>query len=96
MYVFACGVSYCCEVESEIVICQVILVNRSISTFHENSLRGSVIVGICQDGRTYMQTNVVMLMSLFVQLHVVNSRNDSPNNICIVVSCRVCKVYCNF
>ena len=48
-----------------------------------------------------MQTNVVVLMSSFVKLHVVNSQNDSPDNICTVVSCRVVSsrvynVYCNF
>jgi hypothetical protein len=95
MCVFACGVSYC-GVESEVGIYQVTLVNRPSAKFRENPLRGSVIVGICQDGRTDTQTNVVVLMSSFVQLHVVNSRNDSPNNICTVVSCRVCNVYCNF
>jgi hypothetical protein len=64
--------------------------------FHANPLRGSVIVGICQDGRTDIQTNVVVVMSSFVQLHDVNSQNDSPNNICTVVSCRLYNVCCNF
>jgi len=82
--------------ESETGICQGILVNRPIAKLHENSLRDSVIVGICQDRRADMQTNVVVLMSSFVQLCAVNRQNDSPNNICIVVSCRVCNVYCNF
>ena len=53
---------------------------------------GSVIVGICQDGRTDMQSNVVVLMSSFMELHVVNSRNDSPENICTIVSYRVFNV----
>jgi hypothetical protein len=46
--------------------------------------------------RTDMQTNVEVLMSTLVKLHVVNSQNDSPDNICTVVSCHVYNVYCNF
>jgi hypothetical protein len=38
---------------------------------------GSVIVWICQDGRTDIQSNVVVPMSSFVELHDANGRNDS-------------------
>lgn len=65
-----------------------ISVNRHSVKLHENPLKGCIIVGIWQDGRTDMRTKVVVgvLMSALVQLHVVNSGNDCPYNICTVMS----------
>ena len=77
---FARGVYYCCRVESEIGLYQGIIVNGPVPRLMKIRWGGSVIFGICRERQTGMQTNAV-LMSSFVELHVVNSQNDSPDSI---------------